>query len=41
MEYTITLSEEELGVLLLALSSNHELQQKIREQTWTQTKISA
>ena len=41
MEYTITLTEEELGLVLLALVPNRELQQKIKEQSWKQNKISA
>ena len=40
-EYTITLTEEELGLVLLALVPNRELQQKIKEQTWKQVKASA
>ena len=41
MEYTITLTEEELGLVLLALVPNRKLQQKIKDQTWIQTKASA
>ena len=41
MEYTITLTEEELGLVLLALVPNRELQQKIKDQSWKQNKISA
>ena len=41
MEYTITLTEEELGLVLLALVPNRELQQKIKDQSWKQSKISA
>ena len=41
MEYTITLTEEELGLVLLALVPNRELQHKIKEQTWKQVKASA
>jgi len=41
MEYTIKLTEEELGLVLLALMSNRELQQKIKDQTWKQVKASA
>jgi hypothetical protein len=41
MEYTITLTEEELGLVLLALVPNRKLQQKIKDQTWAQTKASA
>ena len=37
MEYVISLNEKEVGALLLALAGNHELQQKIKEQTWAQT----
>ena len=40
-EYTITLTEEELGLVLLALVPNRELQQKIKDQAWKQSKISA
>ena len=41
VEYTITLTEEELGLVLLALVPNRELQQKIKDQAWKQNKISA
>lgn len=41
MDYTIVLTEEELGLVLLALVPNRELQQKIKDQAWNQTKISA
>lgn len=41
MEYNITLTEEELGLVLLALVPNRKLQQKIKDQTWTQIKASA
>jgi len=41
VEFTITLTEEELGLVLLALVPNRELQQKIKEQTWKQVKASA
>lgn len=37
MQYTIRLTEEELGAVLLALAANKELQYKIKEQTWAQT----
>ena len=37
MKYLITLDEQELAVLLLALSKEQELQQKIKDQTWAQT----
>lgn len=40
MEYTIKLTEEELGTVLLALIQNKELQYKIKDQTWTQVKVS-
>jgi len=40
MEYMITLTEEELGTVLLALSENKALQYKIKDQTWTQAKVS-
>lgn len=41
MTYTITLTEEELGLVLLSLSSQHELQQKIKDQAWKQIQVSA
>lgn len=41
MDYNITLTEEELGLVLLALVPNRGLQQKIKDQAWNQTKISA
>jgi len=39
--YMITLTDEELTALLIALSSNRELQHKIKDQAWSQTKVSA
>lgn len=41
MEYNITLTEEELGTILLALVPNRKLQQKVKEQAWKQVKASA
>lgn len=41
MEYTIKLTEEELGTVLLALAANKDLQYKIKDQTWAQIKASA
>ena len=41
VEYTVKLTEEELGLVLLALVPNRELQQKIKDQTWQQIKASA
>ena len=41
MDYTITLTEDEIALVLLALVPNRELQQKIKDQAWKQAKISA
>lgn len=41
MEYTLTLTEDEIALVLLALASNRELQQKIKDQAWKQVKASA
>ena len=41
MDYTITLTEDEIALVLLALVPNRELQQKIKDQAWKQNKISA
>jgi hypothetical protein len=41
MSYTIVLTDEELAALLIALSSNRELQYKIKDQAWSQAKVSA